>query len=124
MPKLFAFFSQEAKDTFGDDTLYYYILASDGTTVTATHISEDESGADYFWQDKKLLGEVTVKTGRPVDWSTLYQEFRMPAAMYQGFRLPVTVRDELVTLMNERVRHDLSMELNHVWYDLETDDRR
>lgn len=59
MPKLFAFYSQEAKEAIGDETIYHYILVTTGETVVATHISEDESGADYFWKDKKALGEVS-----------------------------------------------------------------
>ncbi len=61
MPKLFAFYSQEAKESLGDETVYYYILVSTGETATVTHVTEDESGADYFWQDKKFLGEVGEK---------------------------------------------------------------
>ena len=50
-----AFYSAEAAEKFG--TVVY--AQADGTQVTATCITDDAEGSEYFWDDKVYVGEVT-----------------------------------------------------------------
>lgn len=130
MPKSFAFYSQEAKDSLGDETTYYYVLAATGVTVTATHITEDESGSDYFWKDKQFLGEVAVKSERPLDLNDnawLYRELRMPPLNYDTLHNVTyhTFRDEIMNRMQDTaIREMEDRELDQIFLDMETNNRR
>ena len=126
MPKSFAFYSQEAKESLGDETTYYYVLAATGATVTATHITEDESGSDYFWKDKQFLGEVITRSEKPIDFRVndttwLYRELRMPPPIYDT----LTFHDEIMHLMQNTVAREMeNRELDQIFLDLETNNRR
>ena len=132
MPKSFAFYSQEAKESLGDETTYYYVLAATGATVTATHITEDESGSDYFWKDKQFLGEVTTQSKRPLDFNIndtawLYRELRMPPMPPLNYDMlnNVTFHDEILHRMQNTVAHEIeNRELDQIFLDLETNNRR
>jgi hypothetical protein len=126
MPKSFAFYSQEAKESLGDETTYYYVLAATGATVTATHITEDESGSDYFWKDKKFLGDVTTQSERPLDFRVndttwLYRELRIPPPIYDT----LTFHDKIMHRKQNTVAREMeNRELDQIFLDLETNNRR
>jgi hypothetical protein len=129
MPKSFAFYSQEAKESLGDETTYYYVLAATGATITATHITEDESGSDYFWKDKQFLGEVSVPAEKPVDFHVddntwLYRGLRVPAIDYAMLD-NITLHDEIMRNMQNRIAREVEdRELNQIFLDMETNNRR